>query len=144
MSILPPAVFVYGTLKRGEERERCWPRKPLFVEPATVLGRLVDLGPYPALLPPVADDRDVVLGELWSFALVDLAETLRVLDEVECYGVGDVDLYVRQVVACSTLNGELVGAHCYFLADAGEAQRARRVRADALGYCQWSPRRRTT
>jgi gamma-glutamylcyclotransferase (GGCT)/AIG2-like uncharacterized protein YtfP len=69
-------VFVYGTLKRGQVRERSWPRQPLAVEPAWTLGRLFDLGPYPGLL--AGTDR--VLGELWRFAAEDLPETLRVLD----------------------------------------------------------------
>jgi gamma-glutamylcyclotransferase (GGCT)/AIG2-like uncharacterized protein YtfP len=138
MNVLPPAVFVYGTLKRGGERERCWPRRPLSVEPATVLARLYDLGPYPALLPAESQDQDVVLGELWSFAVADMEATLRALDDVECFGVDDVDLYVRRVVACTTLDGAVVGAHCYFLADPREAERSRRVRPDARGYCQWS------
>src|SRR5438093_3247250 len=43
-------VFVYGTLKRGEERARCWPRSPERVVPATTQGRLYDLGTYPALV----------------------------------------------------------------------------------------------
>lgn len=132
------AVFVYGTLKRGQERERCWPRTPQSVEPATIWGRLFDLGPYPALLPPLPDDRDQVLGELWSFAAADLPETLRALDEVECYGVDDVDLYVRQVVECTTGDGSVRAAHCYFLADHAEAVRARRVTPDGLGLAYWT------
>ncbi len=138
MNVVTPAVFVYGTLKHGEERARCWPRRPQSVEPATVFGRLFDLGPYPALLPPLAHDQDLVLGELWSFADSDLEATLRALDEVECFGVDDVDLYVRQVVACTTLAGPVIDAHCYFLADPREAERSRRVRPDSQGYCQWT------
>lgn len=52
-------IFVYGTLKRGEEREAMWPRWPVRVEAATTLGILYDIGPYPAL----AAGDDVVEGE---------------------------------------------------------------------------------
>ena len=137
MNQLPAAVFVYGTLKRGEERAGCWPRIPRSVVPATVVARLFDLGPYPALLPGESNDQDIVLGELWRFDPADLAETLRVLDEVECYGVDDVDLYERRIVTCSTLTGETVDAHCYFLADPQQAQRSRRMPPDARGWCEW-------
>jgi gamma-glutamylcyclotransferase (GGCT)/AIG2-like uncharacterized protein YtfP len=53
-------VFVYGTLQRGGVRERCWPRKPIYVEVARVRGALYDLGPYPALV----EGSDFVAGEL--------------------------------------------------------------------------------
>ena len=72
-------VFVYGTLKTGQERERQWPVPPLAVRRAWTLGRLYDLGPYPALIP--GDDR--VLGELWTIAAASIAETISVLDEIE-------------------------------------------------------------
>lgn len=72
-------VFVYGTLKRGECREACWPRAALTIEPAWTRGSLIDLGPYPALL--VGDDR--VLGELWSFTADDIAAVFEALDRVE-------------------------------------------------------------
>ena len=43
-------VFVYGTLMRGELRERCWPHQPLCVIPACVRGLLYDLGTTRRLL----------------------------------------------------------------------------------------------
>lgn len=127
-------VFVYGTLKRGQERERCWPRPPRRIEPAEIHGELYDLGPYPALLH--GDDR--VLGELWFLEPADLETTLRILDEIECFGVEDVDLYVRETVECRTLaDGLIHSAHVYFLADPGHARIHRRVRPGADGFVEW-------
>lgn len=72
-------VFVYGTLKRGQCREDCWPVTPVYVESAWALGSLWDLGPYPALL----RGHDRVKGELWSFELGDVPHVLAVLDQIE-------------------------------------------------------------
>src|SRR5262245_31105020 len=97
----PNAVFVYGTLKRGQVRERCWPRPPISVEPATVHWALYDLGPYPAL---VAGD-DTVAGELWHLAPGDMQATLAALDRVEGFGGKEDDLYRRVIVECETTTG---------------------------------------
>ncbi|MFO0904333.1 MAG: gamma-glutamylcyclotransferase family protein [Pirellulales bacterium] len=131
------AVFVYGTLKRGQEREGCWPRAPRAVLRAKTRGRLHDLGPYPALIP----GDDWVAGEVWQLAPEDVAETLRVLDEVECFGVDDVDLYVRREVECWTAaDGQPLRAFVYFLADETEARRSPRVPLNAEGLAEWFPR----
>lgn len=87
------AVFVYGTLQRGQERETCWPHPPRDIQPGYVTGQLFDLGPYPAL---VAGDG-VVAGELWLLDESNLAETLQVLDEIEGYvGPSGPNLYLRE------------------------------------------------
>lgn len=133
------SVFVYGTLKRGQCRERCWPRRPETVQPATIAGRLHDLGPYPALLEGV----DRILGELWKFDLDDMPETLRALDEVECYGTDDVDLYVRRIIACTTEDGATVRAFTYYLANPAQANGCPVVPPNAEGLCVWPlPKRR--
>ena len=72
-------VFVYGTLKTGQLRERSWPRSPVSIELGWTLGALYDTGPYPALV----EGQDAVAGEVWSFEEADLAETLEVLDRIE-------------------------------------------------------------
>lgn len=72
-------VFVYGTLKRGQCREKCWPRAPLSVQPAFVRGRLLCLGPFPGLV----EGEEWIRGEAWKIAHRDLAETIRVLDQIE-------------------------------------------------------------
>ena len=132
------AVFVYGTLKRGQEREPCWPRAPRAVIRAKTKGRLHDLGPYPALIP----GDDWIAGEVWLMAAEDVAATLRVLDEVECFGVDDVDLYVRREVECWTLlDGVRLRSYTYFLADESAARRSPRVEAGEMGWAEWFARR---
>jgi len=129
------AVFVYGTLKRGECRADCWPREPLRVEHASTLGMLYDLGRYPALL----SGDNLVLGEIWTFVPNDITETLRVLDAIECFAQGGVDLYVRKVVPCGveTDTSAPISAHCYFLADASTVGSHQRLQADPDGFCRW-------
>ena len=105
--------FVYGTLKRGECRQHMWPRTPLVVEEAWVLGELYDAGSYPALLA----GTDKVLGELWSFSPADFEAIVNVLDEIEEYRPGDpYNLYNREVIDCETLSGRRTTAHTYLYA----------------------------
>jgi gamma-glutamylcyclotransferase (GGCT)/AIG2-like uncharacterized protein YtfP len=127
------AVFVYGTLQRGEVRERCWPRRPMAIEAATIPGALYDLGPYPAL---VEGDKTVA-GELWRFFSGDMETTLRALDEVECFGQGGVDLYVRRTVQACRESGDAVAAHTYYFADAAFARRHAPVTPNASGIIRW-------
>jgi gamma-glutamylcyclotransferase (GGCT)/AIG2-like uncharacterized protein YtfP len=74
-------IFVYGTLKRGECRERCWPHAPRSVQPGFIRGQLVDLGPFPGL---IAGDG-WVRGEVWEIRAADLPATLETLDAIEGY-----------------------------------------------------------
>lgn len=88
-------VFVYGTLKRGQCREKMWPRSPLSIRPGYVRAWLFDLGPYPAIWCADCDEVggetcgnapcpcDWVEGEIWSLAKDDLAITIDELDEIE-------------------------------------------------------------
>lgn len=111
--IEPSAFFVYGTLKAKQLRGGMWPRQPVSVVPGIVRARLFDIGPYPAALhsqaslhsqaaqhAPATRKEDVwLLGEIWQFQHVDLAETKRVLDQIEGYYPGASDNeYVRDVV----------------------------------------------
>lgn len=126
-------MFVYGTLKRGEAREQCWPRRPSKVEAATVCGALYDLGPYPAL---VAGD-ETITGELWHFHPGDMDVTLAALDRVEGFRGSDDDLYERVVIECQTVTGG-VQAWTYLYARARDLTDAQRVLRDAAGLCRWS------
>jgi len=129
----PTAIFVYGTLKRGEVREQCWPRPPISVKPATVRGALYDLGSYPAL---VTGD-DAVAGELWQIAPDDIEGTLVALDRVEGFaGTGD-DLYRRVIVECQTTAGS-TRAWTYKLASAAMLHAAKRILPNDRGVCIWS------
>jgi gamma-glutamylcyclotransferase (GGCT)/AIG2-like uncharacterized protein YtfP len=113
-------VFVYGTLKQGQERERCWPLTPQSINRAWTHGRLYDLGPYPALL--AGNDR--VLGQVWSFLPSDIERVLVVLDEIEGTNQGDGDnLYDRELVTVYLDDGSSLTANTYFYADAGRAER---------------------
>ena len=95
-------MFVYGTLKRGEVRQRMWPHAPTEVREATLQAALFDLGPYPA----ITSGDDEVAGELWYVIAEHMEATLAALDEIEGYGQGGVDLYVRRVVTCRDAAGE--------------------------------------
>jgi gamma-glutamylcyclotransferase (GGCT)/AIG2-like uncharacterized protein YtfP len=129
----PHAIFVYGTLQRGGEREGCWPRAPLRIAPARLRGALYDLGPYPALLP----GDDWVQGELWEIANDDWDVTLQVLDEVEGYARQSDDLYVRQLGSCVDEQEVARSAYVYLYADAAALTEAQRVQPDADGVCRW-------
>jgi gamma-glutamylcyclotransferase (GGCT)/AIG2-like uncharacterized protein YtfP len=128
----PAAIFVYGTLKRGQLRERCWPHRPLAVEPATVRGALYDLGPYPALVP----GEDLVAGELWRIAEEHIAATLAALDRVEGFANRPDDLYRRVNIECRTAAG-IEPAWTYQLAQTNLLSSARRIEPDEHGICQW-------
>lgn len=127
------AVFVYGTLQRGECRARFWPHPAVCVEAATIRGRLYDLGPYPALGP----GTDVVRGEVWFLAAEHVAETLRVLDEVEGADRLKDAYYRRVVVACRGDDGRSCRAWAYEFGDLGRLKGVPPVLPDARGECCW-------
>ena len=129
----PLPIFVYGTLQRGEERSNRWPHAPVCVERATIRGQLRDLGPYPALI----DGDGIVLGELWTLDATHFDETIRVLDEIECFGNEDVDLYVRRVVECTTTDGESKRAYTYYFGDPDAVKNVPVVTANQDGVSHW-------
>lgn len=126
-------MFVYGTLKRGQCRAHLWPKKPLQIEIAHALGRLYDLGPYPALVE--GDAR--VRGEVWRFAQADMPETLRVLDEVEAAANTEHQLYARRVLDCWLAEGEVQRAYAYFLSDFSLVRSRSPMAAGSDGSCGW-------
>ena len=130
------AIFVYGTLQRGEVRERCWPHAPMKIEWGTIRGLLRDLGEYPALVA----GEDLVLGELWHLADGDMTSTLAALDEIECYGQDDVDLYVREIVTCQTLAGDERRAFTYRYANPADIAMVQVVVPGSDGFCHWTGR----
>lgn len=95
-------VLVYGSLKKGYRLSRYMERSR-FIGPARTAPnyRLVDLGPYPAIVhaPPGAGRE--VDGELYE---VD-EESLRLLDRVE----GVPDLYDRQPIDVQGVAGTVFG-----------------------------------
>jgi gamma-glutamylcyclotransferase (GGCT)/AIG2-like uncharacterized protein YtfP len=130
----PPitVLFVYGTLQRGQCRERCWPHAPRRVEPAVVRGRLYDLGPYPALV----EGDDLVGGEAWHLAPEHVPRTLTVLDEVEDVAAGEAGLYARRVVECREAS-ETVRAYAYYYSRPHDIAHHPRVPPGEDGVCRW-------
>jgi gamma-glutamylcyclotransferase (GGCT)/AIG2-like uncharacterized protein YtfP len=126
-------VFAYGTLKRGQCRERCWPHPPQRIEAAYVLGQLHDLGEYPALV----DGRDRIAGELWHVAPQHLDDTLRALDVVEGATGGPDAWFVRRLVTCYVHGGGEAQAWIYYFAQPARLKEYPTVAADADGLCRW-------
>ncbi len=70
---LTASVFVYGTLKRGFANHDRFCRDAIDIQPATVWGRLYDLGAYPALEVP----EEFILAHGTSDPLADAATQAR-------------------------------------------------------------------
>lgn len=122
--------FVYGTLRRGECRAKCWPCPPLRVEMATLYGRLLDLGTYPGLVSGELPIR----GELWYFLPTQMAEACRVIDDVEGVNLGDETLYERNIVECLSATGEWVKAYAYLYVHPHFVQE---IPVNSAGYVDW-------
>lgn len=129
----PTAVFVYGTLKRGQCRQHCWPRVPQSVQPGVVQGALYDLGPYPALVP----GPDRVAGEVYVFRPEDLPATLKALDAIEVYRGRPDDLYTRCVAECQLAGGGVIRAYLYRYARLEELGGRQPLRPGAGGLVRW-------
>ena len=132
----PVAFFVYGTLKRGEEREPLWPHPVLRVMEARTRGLLYDLGPYPAM----GDGDGWVGGEVWLFDAEHEAATLQRLDEIECTGADDIDLYERRRIEVIDSDQQTHWAHAYFLVDRDRLARMEPVAVSQDGVRRWSGR----
>jgi gamma-glutamylcyclotransferase (GGCT)/AIG2-like uncharacterized protein YtfP len=129
-------IFVYGTLQQGEVRSGRWPYPAVSIERATIRAQVRDLGPYPALV----EGDGIVLGELWTISAEHLDETLRVLDEIECFGNEEVDLYIRKIVLCETASGRTKRAYTYYFADPNAIHDSPLVPANEEGVCHWRRR----
>jgi gamma-glutamylcyclotransferase (GGCT)/AIG2-like uncharacterized protein YtfP len=129
------AVFVYGTLKTGQCREGCWPRRPREIRKAWTRGELYDTGPYPAMFP----GEDMVAGQVWIFDRSDMEAVIRELDLVEEYQPGQesTNLYNRQVIECFDQQGDGWSAFTYIYGRENERGFFKRMRADY----SWGERR---
>lgn len=125
----PRQCFVYGTLKRGQCREVLWPRSPLAVVPAWIRGDLYTRPDYPAL----DSGSGRVLGELWQFGPGDIADVIRVLDQIEGTNQpGYPDLYCRVVIETYSPVGQPLGrASTYRYAQNLTADGFRQITPDA-------------
>ena len=86
-------VFVYGTLRKGEERDiNCLRPAPRWIGRATVAGVMHHLGSYPGL---VLGGEGTVHGEVYAVE----AELERVLDEIEEVWPQQTGEYAKREVA---------------------------------------------
>ena len=108
----PAAFFVYGTLKRGQSNYPLIEEAVRGMVPATIRGRLYDVGPFPAL----AEGDEAVRGEVLVVDPVELPRLLSVLDELEGYLPSDPagSMYVRRAVVAAADDGGEVAAYAYF------------------------------
>ncbi len=132
-------VFVYGTLKRGQCRECCWPHLPVETQPAWTYGKLIDLGSYPGLLA----GQDRVLGEVWSFHTAQINKVFDTLDRVEVTNQpGIPNEYNRIRINVQLLEKrETIVASCYLYAHPESAEKYKlvpaRMSADQELFVVW-------
>ena len=75
-------LFAYGTLRRGAPMHGLLEGRTRWIGPASVAGRLVDLGAFPGLVSPAAPG-DRVHGDLFAIAEAQRVELLDALDRYE-------------------------------------------------------------
>ncbi len=107
-------LFVYGTLRRGEERHPAMLRHGATGgEAATAAGSLLDLGPYPGLI--VDGPSTSVTGEFYSAADPDaLFAELDAIETFRGFGVPG-SLYRRAIVRlrCARVGSTLAWTYVY-------------------------------
>ena len=75
-------LFAYGTLRRGAPMHQLVEGRATWLGPASVVGRLVDLGAFPGLV-PAQDPSDRVHGDLFGIADAQCDELIDALDRYE-------------------------------------------------------------
>ncbi len=135
MERLVLGVFVYGTLKRGQCREACWPLPPTSVRVGWTRGFLFGGDDYPAMTPGV----DRVLGELWCYAASQLPPVLEVLDAIEqTKQPGLEDLYTREIVEIFNIQGRSLGnAFTYHYAGNLMQDGFTKIQMDEDAFTRW-------
>jgi len=107
-------VFVYGTLKEGRPLDRkVFADTRLSVTPATIVGSLYNLGPYPAIK---LKGKGLVQGEIHKFHKDDIKEIVKIMDMIEGYNPKSEEknnLYNRRVVTAKTKDGEKTDVYVY-------------------------------
>ncbi len=135
-------VFVYGTLRAGEDNDinRLEPQ-PQFLGFGVVEGDLFDFGRHPGIV--LREGAPYVLGELYACA----PKLIRTLDDVEMNYPERPGLYRRawRSVACG---GRAVRCVVYELTDGGASSVRRIPPADLVDWVSWrlrsGDRRRAT
>ena len=112
MAGAPHTFFVYGTLKRGQTNYPLIATAVRVATPATIRGRLYDVGPFPAL----GEGEEPIRGELLTVDPADVPRLLALLDALEGYAPADPagSIYLRRVVVAATADGREVAAYAYF------------------------------
>ena len=107
-------LFVYGTLRRGQQRHDLLEELGAeYLGQGIVVGELLDLGAYPGALKGGPQSSMRVVGELYRLA--DASSALKVLDDYEDAGGGAAALYRREVDPIVRSDGERVSAWVYWL-----------------------------
>jgi gamma-glutamylcyclotransferase (GGCT)/AIG2-like uncharacterized protein YtfP len=138
---LPPepldAVFVYGTLRRGQPLHH--PLAAARAEiPATAPGRLFDCGEYPAMALPSPGATTLIRGEL--VLLRDIA-TLSKLDEIEGFAgfSKELSLFSRRLIEVSMEGGNVRRAWVYLGGTALDTPRPKIPSGDWLQHLAARP-----
>lgn len=108
----PRTFFVYGTLKRGQVNHALIAPAVRDATPATIRGRLYDVGPFPAL----SAGDETVSGEALTVEAAALPRLLAILDDLEGYDPADPagSMYVRRVVTATAAGGRQFAVYAYF------------------------------
>ncbi len=97
-------IFVYGTLKRGQQRATTLADQELLIETSTVAEYwMFNLGSYPGLVDANTQPGDSIPGEVYR---VD-AQCRRRLDEIECVDEGMYELReirLKQVIGTEAIS----------------------------------------
>lgn len=105
-------LFVYGTLRRGTGvAQSIWLGETArYKGPATLAGRLVNLGNYPGLLPAMGATQRVI-GELYE--LPDDASVLEQLDRYEGCHPDDPEPHEYCRIVCTATDEDGVRVWCW-------------------------------
>lgn len=112
------ALFVYGTLMRGEERFHLLYKHGLKCALlAETRGTLLDLGDYPGMIAATREREEWVQGEFVRMGNIDQA--LEELDRIEGFAGFDKDrsLFKRSVIDIGMCDGHVRRAWTYLYAD---------------------------
>lgn len=124
-------IFVYGTLKRGQCREECWPLPPIGVVAAWTLGAVYDLGPYPAMIAGKAR----IAGQLWTYSESQIDEVRKMLDCIEVTNQpGYPNEYDRVEIEVNLLDGSKLLAETYLFSRPAELTKIARLVPSSLVY----------
>jgi gamma-glutamylcyclotransferase (GGCT)/AIG2-like uncharacterized protein YtfP len=132
-------IFVYGTLKRGQCREQCWPVPPISIVAAWTLGAVYDLGPYPAMI--AGSSR--IAGQLWTYSESQIDAVRKELDCIEVTNQpGYPNEYDRVEIEVNLLDGSKLLAETYLFSRPAELTKIGRLVPSSLtleqaGYVIW-------